>query len=77
MKGKRVNKDKVYAKLVALSTIYAKRENSRVQFLQRISYSIEEMTEVMERVCDPEFRIWIESAIPVMQCRENSVSFNR
>ena len=77
MKGKRVNQDRVYAKLVALSAIYAKKENCRMQFLQRISYTIDEMAAVLESVCNPEFRKWIESALPVMQCRENSVNFNK
>ncbi len=68
MKTKGVNQDKVYAKLIALSIIYAKEESCRQKFLERVSYSPVEMTAVMDKVCDPVFRNWIESAIPVMQC---------
>ncbi len=72
MKTKEVNQDNVYAKLIALSIIYAKEEGCRKEFLERISYSPIEMTAVMDKVCDAGFRSWIESAIPVMQCRERA-----
>ena len=75
MNSKKVNQDKVFAKLVALSAIYAKEESFRNQFLQRISYSIDEMAAVLQSVCNPEFRSWIEAVIPVMQCRENRGNF--
>jgi len=68
MNTKRLNQDRVYAKLLALSVIYAKEESSRNVFLQRVSYSSDEMTSVMKCVCDSGFRNWIESSIPMMHC---------
>jgi len=69
MRAKRINQDKIYAKLLALSVIYAKKESCRQIFLERISYSIEEISAVKKSICDPDFRSWVEAAIPVMQCR--------
>jgi hypothetical protein len=61
----------VYAKILALGVVYAKEESSRGAFLEKISYSPEEMTAIMNTVCDDfEFRSWIEKSIPVMQRRE-------
>jgi hypothetical protein len=48
MKMRRLNMDNVYAKILALSIIYAKEESRRRVFLERISYSPEEMTAVMD-----------------------------
>ncbi len=70
MKTKGIEQDKVYAKLIALGTIYEKEENNRQVFLKRISYSRNEMKAVINEVSDPGFRSWIESVIPIMQCRE-------
>ena len=69
MRAKRINQDKVYAKLLALSVIYEKKESCRQAFLKRISYSIEEISAVLKNIYDPDFRSWVEAAIPVMQCR--------
>jgi len=73
MNTKGLNKDKVYAKLLALSIIYSKEESCRQTFLKRISYSPREITAVMKSICDPDFHNWVEAAIPVMQCRENEI----
>ncbi len=72
MKTTRIIQDRIYAKLIALSTIYEKEENSRQPFLERISYGRSEMKAVMAEVTDPAFRTWIESVIPVMQRRERA-----
>jgi len=70
MNTKEINQDTVFAKILALSIIYAKEESSRRVFLERILYSSEEITAVIDAVCDDfEFRSWIQSAIPVMQCK--------
>ena len=72
MSKKEVNQEKVEAKLLALSLIYEKEESCRQAFLERMSYSPEEMTAVIDIVSDdPEFRDWIQSVIPAMQCRED------
>jgi len=65
----RLNKDNVFAKLIALNTIFAKDESCRQVFLKRISYNPLEMKVVMDRIDDPEFRSWVEASIPMMQCR--------
>jgi len=70
MRTKGINQDKVFAKLLALSIIYSKEESYRQAFLTRISYSPNEMTAVINRIYDPDFRSWVEDAIPIMQCRE-------
>jgi hypothetical protein len=69
MKAKAINRDRVCAKLLALSIIYEKEEGVRQVFLKRMSYSPEEMKAVMDEVCDFGFRSWIETAIPMMQCK--------
>ena len=72
MKAKAVNRDNVYAKIFALSIIYAKEESQRQVYLKQISYTPREMKAVMNIVSDDfEFRNWIETAMPVMQCRES------
>jgi hypothetical protein len=72
MKAKAINPDNVYAKILALSIIYAKEENRRRMFLEKISYTPREMTAVISTVGDDfEFRSWIETAIPMMQCVES------
>jgi hypothetical protein len=69
---KEVNQEKVEAKLLALSLIYEKEESGRQQLLQRISYTPEEIAAMTDSVSDdPEFRDWIQSVIPAMQCRED------
>jgi hypothetical protein len=71
VKIKELNVDNVYAKIIALSMIYEKKESCRQPFLERISYSDSEMKIVMDSVYDADFRNWIaSSAIPVMQCRD-------
>jgi hypothetical protein len=72
MKG--INIESVYAKILALSIIYEKEEGCRRVFLERISYTGNEMKVVMETVSDFEFRNWIEKSIPVMNCREGRCS---
>jgi seryl-tRNA synthetase len=70
---KEVNQEKVEAKLLALSLVYEKEESCRQQLLQRISYTPEEMEAVLEILSgDPEFRDWVKSVIPLMQCREDN-----
>ena len=68
MNAKRLNQDRVYAKIIALSVIYSKEESCQRIFLQRISYSSDEMTAVKKCVRDTHFRNWIESSIPMMHC---------
>ena len=68
MYTKRLNQDSVYAKLIALSAIYSKEEHCQRVFLQRISYSSDEMIAVMKCVYDTNFRNWIKSSIPMMHC---------
>ena len=68
MNTKRLNQDKVYAKLIALSIIYSKEKSCQRVFLQRISYCGKEMKAVMECVRDDGFRSWIQSSIPMMHC---------
>jgi len=66
--------EKVHAKLYALSLIYGKEENSREEYLARISYTPEELEAVLEGASDDaEFRDWIQSVIPVMQRREDTI----
>jgi hypothetical protein len=69
MNTKGINFEKVYAKLVALNTVYEKEESRRQVFLERISYTNREISAVLNEVSDYEFRSWIQSAIPVMQCK--------
>jgi len=70
MKTKKISPESVYAKLLALSVIYSKKEGCRRTFLERISYNHNEMKAVITQISDPDFRIWVEAAIPVMQCRK-------
>jgi hypothetical protein len=69
MKSKTVNRENVFAKILALSIIYAKEESRRQFFLKQISYTPGEMKAVINIVSDDvAFRSWIETSIPVMQC---------
>jgi len=62
----------VCAKIIALRTIYEKKESCRQEFLERISYTPREMTAVMNKVCDDtNFCNWIEAAIPMMHVVED------
>jgi hypothetical protein len=60
-------KEKVEAKLLALTKIYAKDINRRQAYLEKLTYIPEEMTAVLNRVSDPKFRDWILFSIPLMQ----------
>ena len=68
----RINKEQIFAKLFALNIIYTKDESCRQVFLKRISYNPLEMTAVLEKIDDLDFRSWIEASIPMMQCRKVS-----
>ena len=70
MKNIHVNHEKVYAKLIALSVIYSKEERNQTGFLQRISYTPHEMSAVIKRIDDANFRSWVKASITVMQCRK-------
>ena len=70
MKTERVNKERLYAKLLALSIIYEKGESCRKEFLEKITYTRVEINAVLDEVSDFEFRSWIETVIPVMQYRK-------
>jgi hypothetical protein len=67
---KEINKDSIYAQLIELGVIYEQPVKYRNGFLEQISYNPEEITAMMEIVSDSKFRNWIESSIPVMQCRK-------
>ena len=68
----RINQEQIFAKLFALNIIYTKDESCRQVFLKRISYNPLEMTAVLEKIDDLDFRSWIEASIPMMQCRKVS-----
>ena len=73
MKAITINQDSVYAKILALSVIYAKEESGRRVFLEQITYTRHEMRAVINTVRDDcEFRSWIERSIPLMQCRDKT-----
>jgi hypothetical protein len=73
MKAITINRDSVFAKILALSIIYAKEENRRRVFLEKITYSQREMKAVINTVRDDAvFRAWIVKSIPVMQCRDKT-----
>ena len=73
MKAIVINRDSVYAKILALSVIYAKEESRRRVFLEKITYTRREMKAVINTVReDCEFRSWIERSIPLMLCRDKT-----
>ena len=64
MKAKAINRENVYAKILALSIIYEKEESRRRMFLEKITYTPGEMKAVINTVCDDDkFRRWIESVV--------------
>jgi len=69
MKG--INKESIYAQLIELGVIYEQEQKHRHRFLEQISYSPEEITAMMAIVSDSKFRNWIETSIPLMQCRKD------
>ena len=69
MKNIQVDDDEVYAKTIALWIIYTKDESCWQEFLGRITYHPQEMTAVMNRISDPDFRSWVERVIPMMNCK--------
>ena len=74
MLKKALNQDKVEAKIYALSLIYQKEESCRQSFIERVSYTPEEIDAVIDSVTDnPEFQDWIKSVIPLMQRREDTI----
>ena len=66
MKTIKINQDRAYAKLLALSVIYEKEESCRNEFLEKISYRPKEITVMLDSVPDCDFRRWVQSVIPVM-----------
>ena len=74
MKTEEKNMETVCAKILALSIIYEKEESCRRVFLEKMKYTQKEINAIIKAVPDSKFRNWIESAIPVMQCREDMSS---
>jgi len=60
----------VYSKILTLRLIYAKEESRQRIFLEKISYTPNQIKAVLDAVGDDcEFRSWIERSIPVMRCK--------
>jgi len=59
-----MKKDRLYAKLIALSIIYAKDENLRQPFVERLTFRKGEYKEVQKKIIDPQFGQWVESIKP-------------
>ena len=62
-----MEKDRLYAKLVALSVIYEKGENYRQPFVERLIFRKGEYREVLLKIVDPQFRQWVESIKPQIE----------
>ena len=62
-----MEKDRLHAKLIALSIIYAKSENCRQPFVDRLTFREGEYQEVLNKIIDPQFRQWVESIKPQSQ----------
>ena len=61
-----MKKDRLYAKLIALSIIYAKEENLRQPFVERLTFRKGEYREVLKKIVDPQLRQWVESIQPLL-----------
>ena len=60
-KIKVMEKDRLYAKLVALAIIFEKGENCRQPFVERLIFRKGEHQEVLDKITDPQFRQWVAS----------------
>ncbi len=54
-----MNKDKIAAKLVALSAIYEKDEDLRQPFVERLTFQPGELNAILKEVVNPDFKNWI------------------
>jgi len=59
-----MEKDRLYAKLIALSIIYAKSENCRQHYVERLTFRKGEHQKVLLQIIDPQFRQWVASIKP-------------
>ena len=59
-----MEKDRLYAKLIALSIIYAKSEDCRQPYVERLTFRKGEHQKVLLQIVDPQFRQWVVSIKP-------------
>ena len=62
-----MEKDRLYAKLIALSIIYEKNEDCRKTFVEKLTFRKGEHQEVLNEIIDPQFRQWVESIKTVIK----------
>ena len=62
-----MEKDRLHAKLIALSIIYAKSENCRQPFVEKLTFRKGEYQEVLNEIIDPQFKQWVESIKPQLR----------
>ena len=56
-----MEKDRLYAKLIALSIIYEKSEESRKAFVEKLKFREGEYQEILNEIDDLQFKQWVES----------------
>ena len=56
-----MEKDRLYAKLIALAIIFEKGENCRQPFIERLTFRKGEYQKILKEIIDPQFRQWVES----------------
>ena len=62
-----MEKDRLYAKLIALSIIYGKGENCRQPYVERLTFRKGEHQKVLKKIIDPQFRQWVKSIKTVVK----------
>ena len=59
-----MKRDRLYAKLIALSIIYEKSEDCRELFVEKLKFRKGEYQEILKEITNPQFRQWVESIKP-------------
>ena len=66
-----MDKDRLYAKLIALSTIYEKSESCRQSYIERLKFRKGEHQKILNEIIDPQFRQWVKSIKPLLNVNSN------
>jgi len=68
-----MEKDRLYAKLIALSIIYEKSESCRQPYVERLKFRKGEHQEILNEIADPQFRKWVESIKPLLNANSDKI----
>ncbi len=71
-----MNADEKYAKLLALSVLYEKDEQSRDNQVRRIYCNPTDVPELLDAICHNDFREWVASVTHLFRSTDGEAALN-